>query len=290
MRRLAPLVVFASLCASCAFPETYMADPGTPVALLPPARALVGEPLDHHLVRAKVTTEDLALTTGTVRHAAQRARQSVVSLFIKGRNPHRLYPLGLRLPGTSFRVKLPGESLGSGFFIHPDGWILTNDHVVRDADEVHALRHGASEPQLCTVVARDPVFDLALLKIETPPGLQYLALPMGDSRQVQVGETVLAVGNPLGLGFTVTKGIVSQVERNLSGVPPEQGREPAYVQTDATIAPGSSGGPLVTLSGAWIAVNTLGTTVTQGLNFSVPARQVVEFLESVRTGSGRWED
>jgi len=286
----ASIVAVFVLASACVTPVQYLAPPDTPVALHPPARDLAGVPVDQFLVRAKVTAEDMPLTTTVFRHASQRAKESVVSLFVKGHNPARLYPLGLRIPGTSFGVKLPGQALGSGFFIHEDGWIITNDHVVRYADEVWALRNGETKPEVCTVVARDPVYDLALLKINGSGGRKYLPMPMGETRDVEVGEVVLAVGNPLGLGFTVTKGIVSQVDRNLHGVPPEEGREASYIQTDATIAPGSSGGPLVTLTGAWIGVNTLGSAVTQGLNFAVPARQVAEFLSAVSTGSGEWVD
>ncbi|RKY20813.1 MAG: hypothetical protein DRQ55_06340, partial [Planctomycetota bacterium] len=239
------------LAAACAVPEQVMASPDEPVRLRPPARAFVGRDPLSLVDRAQRTVADLPLTTALMRDVAQRAERAVVSIYIEGDNPHRLYPLGLRIPGTSFRVHLKGDSLGSGFFVHESGLILTNDHVVRYAKQIRVLTKGGLELP-ATLVAHDPVYDLALLKVTPPPGLAFLTIPMGDSNAMQVGEPVMAVGNPLGLGFTVTAGVVSQTDRNLMGVRPGDGRGVHFLQTDATIAPGSSGGPLITLTGAWV--------------------------------------
>ncbi len=156
------------------------------------------------------------------------------------------------MPG--FTVNVPGEGLGSGFFIHPSGYILTNEHVIRDASQMHGMT-SAGETLELTLVAVDPVYDLALLKT-TVTGRKFEVLPMGDSEAAGVGEPVIAVGNPLGLGHTVTFGIVSQTDRNLTALPADGGRRIDYIQTDAAINPGSSGGPLINLSGQWIGVNT----------------------------------
>jgi S1-C subfamily serine protease len=112
---------------------------------------------------------------------------------------------------------------------------------------------------------------------------------MGDSDEVGVGDIVIAVGNPLGLGHTVTWGIISQTGRNLSGVSDEEARQIAFIQTDTAINPGSSGGPLITLTGAWIGVNTAGITQAQGIGFAVPGTQVREFLDTIRAGEGQRE-
>jgi serine protease Do len=106
---------------------------------------------------------------------------------------------------------------------------------------------------------------------------------------VGVGDLVIAVGNPLGLGHTVTSGIISQTGRNLSGVLDEEARQIRFIQTDTAINPGSSGGPLITLTCAWVGVNTAGATEAQGIGFAVPSSQVREFLDQVRAGKGQPE-
>jgi S1-C subfamily serine protease len=147
-------------------------------------------------------------------------------------------------------------------------------------------RDGASYNVI--VMARDPVFDLALLKIQGS-NRELPVLPMGDSEAVGVGDMVIAVGNPLGLGHTVTSGIISQTNRDLSGVSDKDARRIKYIQTDTAINPGSSGGPLITLAGAWIGVNTAGAVDAQGIGFAVPSSQVREFLDEIRAGKGELE-
>jgi S1-C subfamily serine protease len=97
---------------------------------------------------------------------------------------------------------------------------------------------------------------------------------------------VIAVGNPLGLGHTVTAGIISQTGRNLSGVSKEEAKAVDFIQTDTAINPGSSGGPLITLRGAWVGVNTAGIVQAQNIGFAVPSDHAVEFLEEVLAGKG----
>jgi len=175
---------------------------------------------------------------------------------------------------------------GSGFIISPDGYVLTNNHVVEDSDSVEiTLESGRT--LLAEVVGADPSIDLALLKVD-PLGATLPALPLGDSDELRVGEWVIAIGNPLGLGHTVTLGIISQTNRTLSALTEEtvQGREIAFLQTDTAINPGSSGGPLLTLTGAWIGVNTAGVLQAQGLSFAVPSAQVREFIDNVLAGKG----
>jgi serine protease Do len=140
-----------------------------------------------------------------------------------------------------------------------------------------------------TVLARDPAYDLALLKAEAPPRLRFAALPMGDSDAVSTGDMVIAVGNPLGLGHTVTAGIISQMYRNLGGESDDEARHADLIQTDTAINPGSSGGPLITLTGAWIGINTAGATRAQGIGFAVPSNQAFEFLSAIRAGQGEPE-
>ena len=191
------------------------------------------------------------------------------------------------IPGLGIPVRLPGTGLGSGFFIHPSGYLLTNNHVIKDAEQIRVLTRDEADFGVIAV-ARDPVFDLALLKIQGAER-EFHVLPMGDSEAVGVGDLVIAVGNPLGLGHTVTSGIISQTGRDLSGVSDEEARRIRFIQTDTAINPGSSGGPLITLTGAWVGVNTAGITEAQGIGFAVPSSQVREFLDKIRAGKGQPE-
>jgi S1-C subfamily serine protease len=245
------------------------------------AKALRGGQPGDVLVTTANTVGNVPLTTKGLREVAQKSKRAVVSIYVKTTSPHRVKLLPL-LP--AFTINLPGQGLGSGFFIHPSGYVLTNEHVIRGASKIRAMTLDAEDLAL-TVVAKDPVFDIALLKV-VAKNRTFPTLPMGDSTSVGVGEAVIAIGNPLGLGHTVTMGIVSQTGRHLSAAPAGDGRRIDYMQTDAAINPGSSGGPLVTMTGAWVGVNTAGVTTAQGLAFAVPSSQVREFLDGVLKGKG----
>jgi serine protease Do len=177
-------------------------------------------------------------------------------------------------PGTPPRGREQG--MGSGVIVAPDGLILTNNHVVDRASDVRVVLSDRREFK-ATVVGTDPKSDLALLRVdarELPP------LPFGDSSKVRVGETVLAVGNPLGVGQTVSKGIVSAKGRANVGIVDYED----FLQTDAAINPGNSGGALVNLKGELIGINTAIATRTggfQGIGFAIPsnmAREVMTLL------------
>ena len=270
------------LAVSCISPDEVHVAPDTPITLYPAAGDLEGGQPTDLVRRAGVTVPDEPLDSGSVRRVAGRVKESVVSIYTKGTTPHRVRLIPVIGPGI--RVNLPGVGLGSGFFIHPAGFVLTNAHVVRDAKEIHVMtRQGEELP--VTMVAVDPVYDLALLKVNQP-GRQFAALPMGNSESVAVGDIVIAVGNPLGLGHTVTSGIISQTHRNLSGVTQEEGRTVEFLQIDAAINPGSSGGPLVTLSGAWVGVNTAGAVQAQNIGFTVPSSNVEEFVRDILEANG----
>jgi len=253
-----------------------------PVVLYASAKVLRGGQPGDILVSTDNAVGNVPLTTKTLRDVAQRSKRAVVSIYVKTSSPHRVKLLPL-LP--AFTINLPGQGLGSGFFIHPSGYVLTNEHVIRGASNIRAMTLDAEDLAL-TVVAKDPVFDIALLKV-VAKDRTFPTLPMGDSTSVGVGEAVIAIGNPLGLGHTVTMGIISQTGRHLSAAPAADGRRIDYMQTDAAINPGSSGGPLVTMTGAWVGVNTAGVTTAQGLAFAVPSSQVREFLGGVLKGKGK---
>jgi len=168
-------------------------------------------------------------------------------------------------------------SRGSGFFISADGYLITNNHVVENAEKV-MLKTLDNEEYTAKVVGTDPDTDLALLKADKK-NLSFIAL--GNSDQCRPGEWVLAIGNPLGFEHTVTAGIISAKGRQLMGGPRYQN----YIQTDAAINPGNSGGPLVNMRGEVIGINAMISTTTGGnigIGFAIPsdlAKKVVQQLK-----------
>lgn len=170
----------------------------------------------------------------------------------------------------------PQRALGTGFIIRNDGLILTNNHVVEDADVIKVqLSEKDSALYTAELVGRDKRTDLALIKIAAKGLLP--AVKLGNSKELQVGEWVVAFGNPLGLGHTTTKGIVSAIGREIDDL----NRFP-FIQTDASINPGNSGGPLVNLKGEVIGVNSAIAANSQGIGFAIPidnAKNVIKVLE-----------
>lgn len=166
------------------------------------------------------------------------------------------------------------RSLGSGFIISKDGFILTNNHVVEGADEVKVtLDDGRSF--VADVKGLDPKLDVALLKIETGQELPIAVL--GDSGTLQVGEWVLAIGNPFGLEETVTAGIVSAKERVIGAGPYDD-----FIQTDASINPGNSGGPLFNTRGEVVGINTAIVSGGQGIGFATPINAAKLILQQLK--------
>ncbi len=160
--------------------------------------------------------------------------------------------------------KMKQQSLGTGFIIDRDGYIITNNHVVDNADEIKVKLSDGREFK-AKVVGRDKKTDLALIKISSP--FENLpTLPLGDSDQMRVGDWVLAIGNPFGLELTVTQGIISATGRVIGSGPYDD-----FLQTDAPINPGNSGGPLVNLKGEVIGINTAIVPGGQGLGFAIPS-------------------
>jgi S1-C subfamily serine protease len=273
--------------AGCFSPEMRAADPNAPILVFPAADALARLAPDGLLSPAAQTVIDVPLTTRLVHDVARQARGAVVSIYARTSSPYRLRIIPLPFaPGL--QVRLPGVGLGSGFFIHPAGYVLTNDHVIRDADEIMAMTDDDEDLKMA-VVARDPASDLALLKVlNRHEG--FPALPMGDANAIEPGDIVVAIGNPLGFGHTVTQGVISQTDRELQGVTGEGERAVRFIQTDTAMNPGSSGGPLITLSGAWVGVNTLSAVAAQGIGFAVPSSQVQDFLDRLGRGEGTRAD
>lgn len=176
-------------------------------------------------------------------------------------------------------------SLGSGFIIDGDaGIVITNNHVIEDADEIKVILQDETE-FTATVVGRDPSTDVAVLKID-PAGADLPSVPWGDSDIARVGDWVVAIGNPLGLGGTVTAGIISARGRNIRSGPYDD-----YIQTDASINRGNSGGPLFNMEGEVIGINTAIFSQTGGsigIGFSIPSNQALRVVSQIMTyGSTR---
>jgi S1-C subfamily serine protease len=177
-----------------------------------------------------------------------------------------------------------GIATGSGFLIDDEGHIITNNHVVEGATKVQVKLGSSDTSHEAEVVGTDPATDVALLKVDVPAD-QLHPLALGNSAQVQVGEPVVAIGNPFGLDRTVTAGIVSALQRQIQA--PNGFSISHVIQTDAAINPGNSGGPLIDAEGKVIGINSQiqtggGSEGNVGIGFAVPintARDVVEQIE-----------
>jgi S1-C subfamily serine protease len=177
-----------------------------------------------------------------------------------------------------------GVATGSGFLIDTEGHVITNNHVVEEADKVEVKLGASDKTYEAEVVGSDPATDVALLKVDAPAD-ELHPLALGDSSQVEVGDQVIAIGNPFGLDRTVTAGIVSAIQRQIEA--PNGFSISHVIQTDAAINPGNSGGPLIDSSGRVIGINSQiqtggSSSGNVGIGFAVPintAREVVQQIE-----------
>jgi serine protease Do len=225
---------------------------------------------------------------------AEHLRPSVVNIsttqVVKGqrRGPQR-FPFpnpfgGERDPFEEFFERFFGgegqqrefrrRSLGSGIIINKEGYIVTNNHVVENATDIKVSLSDKEEFD-AKVIGRDPKTDVALIKIEANKDLPSSAL--GDSSKLRVGEWVMAIGNPFGLGHTVTAGIVSAKGRIIGA-----GSYDDFIQTDASINPGNSGGPLFNMTGEVIGINTAIVATGQGIGFAIPINMAKDLLVPLR--------
>jgi serine protease Do len=200
-------------------------------------------------------------------------------LFVRAELPERSVAEGAKLMGEAVvKVEAAGGQ-GSGFVTHADGWVVTNFHVVEREVEVdvvvYPIGKDGFEPRTvrkCKVAAVNPEMDLALVKMEPPKDLQLKTVYLGDSDAMQVGNTVYAIGAPIGLDRTVSSGIISVTNRTFEGR--------CHFQITTPINPGNSGGPLFNLRGEVVGVNSAGYRGFQGLNFAIPAKYVIDFLQN----------
>ncbi|ADU66497.1 protease Do [Desulfurispirillum indicum S5] len=176
-------------------------------------------------------------------------------------------------PGHPNGQQRRSSSLGSGFIVSSDGYIVTNNHVVEGADEITIILSDEREFK-AEVVGTDATYDLALLKINAS---NLPALPLGNSDTIEVGQWVFAVGNPFGLSGTVTVGVISAKDRYIG-----QSVFDSFLQTDASINPGNSGGPLLNLKGEVIGINTAIVSSGQGLGFAIPINTLKSSYEQLK--------
>jgi serine protease Do len=182
-------------------------------------------------------------------------------------------------PGDQNRQQAPRRvsSLGSGFIIDPDGIVVTNNHVIADADEITVILNDGTRLK-AQLLGKDTKVDLAVLKVKTDHPLK--AVKFGDSDRLRLGEWVIAIGNPFSLGGTVTAGIVSARNRDINSGPYDN-----YIQTDAPINRGNSGGPLFNLEGEVVGINTAIISPSGGsigIGFSVPSKSAIPVIDQLK--------
>jgi len=210
----------------------------------------------------------------------RRAAPAVVNISSKRLVRPHVDPFWQAILGVP-RSRVEG-SLGSGVIVRPDGVIVTNNHVVENGQEITvALADRREFP--AHVLLADARTDLAILKIDLPPGEKLPTLPIDDHADNQVGDLVLAIGDPFGVGQTVTNGIISALNRTAD----PNGDAGAYIQTDAAINPGNSGGALVSMDGSLIGVNSFilsQSGTSSGVGFAIPAAVVRRVVETAVGG------
>lgn len=236
--------------------------------------------------RTPDSTQQVMLSFAPV---VKQTAPAVVNIYTKrkvvagGLSPLLQDPMFREFFGRQFGG-LPQErvvsSLGSGVIVKADGTIVTNNHVIKDSDQIIVILNDRREFEAKVVVA-DPQTDLAILKIEADSPLPAIAF--ADSDRVEVGDVVIAIGNPFGVGQTVTHGIVSALARTTVGITDYQ----FFIQTDAPINPGNSGGALVTLDAKLAGINTAifsRSGGSNGIGFAIPSNMVRAVVEGVKDG------
>jgi serine protease Do len=207
----------------------------------------------------------------------------------QGQSPDPFRDFYDRFFGERPNSQQPKRGMGSGFVIDKEGHILTNYHVIEGADEIVVMLedNGKEKEYDATLIGSDAKTDIALIKIKREPGdnTEFPFLKLGSSENLEVGEWVVAIGNPFGLSHTVTVGVVSALDRSIGAGPYDE-----FIQTDASINPGNSGGPLINIEGDVIGINTAiisgNTGGNVGIGFAIPINIAKEILKDLKeTGS-----
>jgi serine protease Do len=257
-----------------------------------PAQLVSQQPLSSEDQRQQITAELQDQRCNAITRAIQQAVPAVVGINVTqvreyvSRSPFWDDPFFRDLfPPRIFRQKV--QNLGSGFIISPDGYVVTNEHVVHGATEILVTLMGGDEYE-ATLVGSDPYSDVALLKIE---GIEFPYIRFGDSDKVIMGEWAIAIGNPFGLFDindtpSVTVGVISATDRDFDRT--REGRIYSdMIQTDASINRGNSGGPLVNCTGEVIGMNTMifteGGGGSLGVGFAVPINRIKEIVQDLRS-------
>ena len=218
-----------------------------------------------------------AIPVGSFRVAAQKAAAAVVSISVlkaAAQNPNANDPWFRFFFGD--KGQEPQGGLGSGVIVSPSGYILTNNHVVEGGGEIEVILNDKRRAK-AKVIGTDPDSDLAILKIDLD---KLPVIVLGSSDALQVGDQVLAIGNPFGVGQTVTSGIVSALGRNQLGINTFEN----FIQTDAAINPGNSGGALVDVNGNLLGINTAiysRSGGSMGIGFAIPVTTAKQVMEGI---------
>ncbi|WP_281885321.1 S1C family serine protease [Paenibacillus sp. YYML68] len=190
---------------------------------------------------------------------------------------------GMTPPSNNDSGQLQPGGMGTGFIFEKSGYILTNEHVIEGADEIWVYVQGFEKPFKAELLGNSYDLDLAALKITPENGKDFPMLPLGNADDLNVGDWVVAIGNPYGFDHTVTVGVLSAKERPIS-IPDANGTRnyKHLLQTDASINPGNSGGPLLNLNGEVIGINTAVSATAQGIGFAIPTSTISAVLDNLK--------
>jgi serine protease Do len=242
-----------------------------------------------NIAKAQVPTVVYIQTSAHMRNSETSelfGGDDLLRRFFGGQLPQGRDPRGRQAPQDDDGPVTQGT--GTGFIIDKTGLILTNNHVVEDAEDIRVSLFGGArtESYAAKVVGRDLLTDSALIQLTEMPATPLQEAKFGDSEQMQPGDWVMAIGNPFGLSHTVTVGVISALGRPLGGV---NGRRQNMLQTDAAINPGNSGGPLLNIRGEVVGINTAIYTdaaraANIGIGFATPINAIRDLLPQLRTG------
>ncbi|MGM0602922.1 MAG: S1C family serine protease [Bacillota bacterium] len=225
----------------------------------------IAEKVDNGVVKVTSTVE----TTGS---------QELPPMF---NDPYFRFFFGDRLPMPEQQPR-ERQGFGSGFIVSEDGYIVTNQHVIDNADKIEVSINGIEDPLEAEVAWSDFGLDLAVLKIETDADLTPIKL--GDSEKIRPGDWAIAIGNPFGFEHTVTVGVISALGRPIQ-IPANDRQVRTYqnlIQLDAAINPGNSGGPLLNIDGEAIGINTAVSAAGQGIGFAIPINEIKGIVEQLK--------